>query len=51
MVAVTRIFRDVLDGGREPQEALAALATLYPVPFANGFLHAVPGAERTRQPA
>jgi collagenase-like PrtC family protease len=45
MVAVARIFRDVLDGRREPEDATHALSRIYPgVPFANGFIHARPGA-------
>jgi collagenase-like PrtC family protease len=45
MVAVARIFRDVLDGNREHEDATRALSHIYPdVPFANGFVHAQPGA-------
>lgn len=51
MVAVTGIFRDVLDGRQAPEDGTRSLAALYPVPFANGFLHAAPGAERARRPA
>lgn len=51
MVAVARIFRDVLDGRQAPGAGAQALAARYPVPFANGFLHAAPGADRARRPA
>jgi len=45
MVAVAEIFRAVLDGRRDAGEAESELASLYPnAPFANGFLHAAPGA-------
>jgi hypothetical protein len=45
MVAVARIFRDVLDGNREHEDATRALSHIYPdVPFANGFVHAQRGA-------
>jgi collagenase-like PrtC family protease len=44
MVAVARLFRDVADGRLDAEEGEQRLAGLYPdVPFANGFLHAVPG--------
>lgn len=44
MVAVARIFRDVLDGNRESEDATRALSQIYPgVPFANGFVHGQPG--------
>lgn len=44
MVAVAKIFRDVLDGNREHQEATRSLSLIYPdVPFANGFVHGRPG--------
>ncbi|WP_029005882.1 ubiquinone anaerobic biosynthesis protein UbiV [Azorhizobium doebereinerae] len=47
MVEVARTFRDVLDGRSEAEAGSEALATLYPaVPFANGFLHGIPGASR-----
>lgn len=46
MVSVARIFRDVLDGRRDAEDASQTLATLYPnVPFSNGFLHGLPGAD------
>lgn len=46
MVAVARIYRDVLDGKLEPEAGLAGIRALYPeAPMANGFLHGVPGAE------
>jgi collagenase-like PrtC family protease len=46
MVAVARIYRDVLDGRLEPEAGLAGIRALYPeLPMANGFLHGVPGAE------
>lgn len=45
MTAVARIFRDVLDGRRDPDEATHALRQIYrDVPFANGFLYGRPGA-------
>lgn len=45
MVAVARIFRDVIDGRREHEEATRALSQVYPdVPFSNGFVHGQPGA-------
>lgn len=46
MVAVARIYRDVLGGNLEPEAGLAGIRALYPeVPMANGFLHGVPGAK------
>ena len=46
MVAVARLFRAVLDGGSTPAAARAELANLFPAAqFADGFLHAMPGAE------
>lgn len=46
MVAVARIFREVLDGRRDAGAVMPELARIYPhAPFANGFLHAVPGAD------
>ena len=40
MVAVARLYREVLDGRRTPDSALAALRALTgEVPFVNGFLH------------
>ncbi len=45
MVAVARVFRDVLDGNRGHEDATRALSQIYPdVPFANGFVHGQPGA-------
>lgn len=45
MVAVARVFRDVLDGRCDAAEGHRALARLYPdVPFANGFVHGTAGA-------
>lgn len=44
MVAVARLFREVADGRLEAGEGERRLGELYPeVPFANGFLHGVPG--------
>jgi O2-independent ubiquinone biosynthesis protein UbiV len=44
MVGVAQTFRDVLDGRREAADGIRALAHLYPnAPFANGFLHGLPG--------
>lgn len=44
MVAVTRVFRDVLDGQDDAQGGSKRLAEIYPnVPFSNGFLHGQPG--------
>jgi O2-independent ubiquinone biosynthesis protein UbiV len=44
MVATVALFREVLDGRREPAAAVDRLAGLYPgMAFANGFYHAVPG--------
>ena len=44
MVAVIKLYRDVIDGKKTPAEASAALAGLYSVPVANGFLYAKPGS-------
>lgn len=45
MVAVARLYRDVLDGKRDGADALASLADIYPdAPFSNGFHHAREGA-------
>ncbi|PLX36360.1 MAG: U32 family peptidase [Hyphomicrobiales bacterium] len=45
MVAVSRCFRDVLDGALAPDEAMRQLAALAPdVSFSNGFLHDTAGA-------
>lgn len=44
MVAVAQLFRDVIDNRLAADEASRSLAGLYPdTPFANGFLHGVPG--------
>jgi collagenase-like PrtC family protease len=46
MVAVSSIFRDVLDGRRDPGQARNELAAIYQdVPFSNGFLHGRAGLE------
>lgn len=46
MVAVARIFRELLDGQREAGSALDALEDLCgDVPLANGYYHDAPGAE------
>jgi len=45
MVAVAQVFRDVLDGTRDPQDAMSRLRAVYPnAPFCNGFLHGTNGA-------
>jgi collagenase-like PrtC family protease len=45
MVAVARLFRDVLDGVRAPAAAFEMLGGLVPgTPFSNGFYHGVEGA-------
>lgn len=45
MVAVARLYRDVLDQKCDGTEALASLAEIYPdAPFSNGFHHAREGA-------
>ena len=45
MVAVARVFRDVLDRRMAAAEGRAELARIYPyAPFANGFLHGQAGA-------
>lgn len=45
MVAVAQVFRDVVDGNREHEDATRALSQIYPdVPFANGFVHGQLGA-------
>jgi len=45
MVAVARIFRDVIDGKRTYEDGMRDLSIIYPdVPFANGFIHGEPGA-------
>ncbi|MEZ5840857.1 MAG: U32 family peptidase [Hyphomicrobiales bacterium] len=46
MVAVARIYREVLDGALDPQEAMERLRRLAPeATFSNGFLDGVAGAE------
>ena len=45
MVAVARLFRDVIDGSRTYEDGMRQLSRVYPdVPFANGFVHGEPGA-------
>ena len=45
MVSVARLFRDVLDGRREPENAMARLHALCPdAAFSNGFVRGVAGA-------
>ncbi|MDF3810287.1 hypothetical protein P3G22_08295, partial [Rhodopseudomonas sp. BAL398] len=44
MVAVTRLFRDVIDGKLDAAAGAEQLTGLYPVPVANGFLYAKPGS-------
>ncbi|MFT4162291.1 ubiquinone anaerobic biosynthesis protein UbiV [Shinella sp.] len=45
MVAVAKLYRMVLDGRMDGDEAIAAISTIYPsVPFSNGFLHQKEGA-------
>ncbi len=47
MVAVARLFRDVLDGRRETGAAKEMLRDLIPkAAFSNGFLHGIEGAKR-----
>ena len=44
MVAVARVFRDLLDGRRQPGEAHESLAGLAGgIPFSNGFYYGVEG--------
>ncbi len=44
MVAVAKVFRDVLDGQDDADGGSRRLTELYPnVPFSNGFLHGQPG--------
>ncbi|WP_196259867.1 ubiquinone anaerobic biosynthesis protein UbiV [Pelagibacterium limicola] len=46
MVAVARTYRALLDGALEAGAAREELATIYPgVPFSNGFIHGIAGAE------
>lgn len=48
MVAVAKVYSDILAGRVEPLAGLEALRQIYPqVPFSNGFLHGLPGAEMT----
>lgn len=45
MVAVSRIFRETLDGQRDADAAIAALRDIVPnATFSNGFLHGVEGS-------
>ena len=45
MVAVSKTFRDTLDGAREPAHAMRILRSLAPeAVFSNGFVHATNGA-------
>ncbi len=45
MVAVARLFRDVLDGRREPEAGFAGLGALIPgAAFSSGFYHGIEGA-------
>ena len=45
MVAVSKIFRNTLDGAREPAHAMRSLRTLMPEAiYSNGFLHGTNGA-------
>ncbi len=47
MIAVARLFRDVLDGREEPGAAIELLAALVPgASFANGFHHGTEGASQ-----
>ncbi|SDH80778.1 ubiquinone anaerobic biosynthesis protein UbiV [Bosea robiniae] len=47
MVAVARLFRDVVDERIDPGEAERRLGEIYPdVPFSNGFLYGAPGHVR-----
>jgi hypothetical protein len=43
MVAVARLFRDVMDGRLDPAEGLAMARALHPDAFSNGFIHGLPG--------
>lgn len=46
MVAVARLFRELLDGTRQGPSAMEALSALCPgAPFANGFIHGISGAD------
>ncbi|WP_313192499.1 U32 family peptidase [Shinella zoogloeoides] len=45
MVAVAKLYRMVLDGRMDGDEAIGAISTIYPsAPFSNGFLHQKEGA-------
>jgi O2-independent ubiquinone biosynthesis protein UbiV len=44
MVAVAQVFRDVIDGKSTAAEGARSLSRIYPIPVANGFLHAKPGS-------
>ena len=47
MVAVAVLYRTVLDGQMESEEAIRRLAGIYPgADFSNGFFHDRPGHER-----
>jgi len=47
MVAVARLFRDVLDGGAEPAQVMARLGAIAPfAAFCNGFVRGQPGWKR-----
>jgi len=49
MVAVARIFRDVLDGREDAEAGQRRLAEVYPgVPFSNGFIHGAAGVSLVR---
>jgi len=46
MVAVAQTFRDFLDGRQDAAQSLTKLEQAYQAaPFANGFLHGIPGAQ------
>jgi len=48
MVAVAKVFRDLLDGRRTQEDGMQELTRIYPdVPFVNGFIHGQPGAVLT----
>ncbi|MCG6205481.1 U32 family peptidase [Rhodopseudomonas sp. HC1] len=44
MVAVAKLFRDVVDGKVSASDATAKLSAIYPLKQSNGFLYAKPGA-------
>lgn len=51
MVAVANIYRQILTGAIDAEQAEMALREVYPeLPFSNGFLHASAGAELIRAP-